>query len=78
MTIWRNLTVARIAGLGQSSAIPTKLKKNQGVASLLVNDGISIIGFIEVLLWNQELHCFQFLCKVTIAKGTSPNHFWHR
>ena len=25
------------------------------------------IGFIELLLWNQELHCFQVLCKATIA-----------
>ena len=32
-----------------------------------VNDGISIIGLIEVL-WNQELHCFKVLCKVTTAK----------
>ena len=37
MTIWRNLTVALIAGLYQSSAIPTKQ-----VASLLVNDRIFI------------------------------------
>ena len=26
---------------------------------LLVNNGISIVGFIKILLWNQELHCFQ-------------------
>ena len=67
MTIWRNLTVAQMAGLGHQPYIPTKLKSKQEIASLLVNNGISIIGFIEVLLWNQELHCYQVLCKVTIA-----------
>ena len=30
MTIWRNLTIARMAGLDQSSAVPINLK--QGVA----------------------------------------------
>ena len=39
---WRNLTVARMVGLCQSSAVPKKLKNKQGVAPVLVNDGESI------------------------------------
>ena len=66
MTIWRSLTVARMAGLGQLSAIHS-YKTKKGVVSLLVNNEISIIGFTEVHLRNQELHCFQVLYKVTIA-----------
>ena len=72
----RNLTVARMAGLCKSSAIPTIKNKELHLFLWTID--------IKVLLWNQKLHCFQVLCKVTTAKcfkrhfSTNSWSFWYQ
>ena len=84
MTVWRNKTLYHEwqAWVNHRLYLQNWNKKQVHIASLLVNDGISIVGFINVLLWNQELYHFQMLCKVTIANcfkryfSTNPAKTW--